>query len=321
MPVFVIEFDDEPARWRHREAVFLSIIFHLLLFIVILLAPKYLPSHMVAALSPRQILQDRELTFLEAPPDRQKPPEKPPQTNIASDKDRIATSRKPTIDKKTLDELADARRPGLPEPPGAKLSPQLPIPPQISEEPQPGGRPQPPANQLARLEPPPVANPGKIFGGAMSAGGAINEAARAAAAAKAGGGGAAGDFGSGRFRANSPVGSDLDIMSDTMGVDFGPYLSRVLASVRENWYNLIPEAARPPLMKRGKVSIEFAILKDGKVAGMRLAGSSGDVALDRAAWGGITGSNPFPPLPAEFGGPYLALRFRFYYNPERGEVR
>ena len=106
-------------------------------------------------------------------------------------------------------------------------------------------------------------------------------------------------------------------MSDTMGVDFGPYLSRVLAVVRMNWYSLIPEEARPPLLKRGRVAIEFVILPDGKVAGMRLAGQSGDIALDRAAWGGISASNPFSPLPADFHGPYLALRFHFYYNPDR----
>ena len=55
-----------------------------------------------------------------------------------------------------------------------------------------------------------------------------------------------------------------------MGVDFGPYLARVLHDVKMNWYNLIPEAARAPLMKKGKVSIEFAILKDGRIAGMQL---------------------------------------------------
>jgi TonB family protein len=84
---------------------------------------------------------------------------------------------------------------------------------------------------------------------------------------------------------------------------------------------LIPEVARAPLMKKGKVSIEFAILKDGSVAGMRLEGSSGDVALDRAAWGGITASNPFPPLPSQFGGQYLALRFHFYYNPDKTDLQ
>jgi TonB family protein len=74
-------------------------------------------------------------------------------------------------------------------------------------------------------------------------------------------------------------------------------------------------------MKKGKVSIEFAITKQGQVAGMHLVSPSGDVSLDRAAWGGITGSDPFPPLPREFGGQYLALRFHFYYNPDRNDLQ
>jgi TonB family protein len=106
-----------------------------------------------------------------------------------------------------------------------------------------------------------------------------------------------------------------------MGVDFNPYLSRVLQNVRQNWYTLIPEVARAPIMKKGKVSIEFAIMKDGTVQGLRYVSSSGDVALDRAAYGGITGSNPFPPLPTEFKGQYLALRFHFFYNPDRSDLQ
>src|SRR5260370_17540541 len=76
-------------------------------------------------------------------------------------------------------------------------------------------------------------------------------------------------------------------------------------------------------MKKGRLAIEFAIMKDGQVAGMKLGESSGDVALDRPAWGSITASNPFPPLPSDFGGQYLTLRFRFYYlgpNPTQGEM-
>jgi len=109
---------------------------------------------------------------------------------------------------------------------------------------------------------------------------------------------------------------DVEILSDTKGVDFGPYLRRVLHDVRLNWYNLIPEVARSPQMKKGKVSIEFAVLKDGSVAGMKLREPSGDLSLDRAAWGGIIASNPFPLLPSEFNGQYLHLVFRFYYNPD-----
>ena len=113
---------------------------------------------------------------------------------------------------------------------------------------------------------------------------------------------------------------NLQVLSDTQGVDFGPYLSKVLEAVRKNWYVLIPSEARSPEMKSGKLAIEFAILPNGKVVAMRLVSPSGDVALDRAAWGGITASNRFAPLPAEFTGPYLALRFRFYYNPKKGDI-
>ena len=59
---------------------------------------------------------------------------------------------------------------------------------------------------------------------------------------------------------------------------------------------------------------------DGKVVGMNIESSSGDIALDRAAWGSLTASSPFPPLPSEFHGPYLELLCRFYYNPTTGEM-
>jgi TonB family protein len=108
----------------------------------------------------------------------------------------------------------------------------------------------------------------------------------------------------------------LQILSDTQSVDFSQYRQRVLQAIRTNWLNLMPEAALSPPFGKGKVEIEFAILRTGSVAGMKLISSSGDRQLDRAAWGGITSSNPFPPLPAEFTGRYLTLRFRFYYNSD-----
>jgi TonB family protein len=101
-----------------------------------------------------------------------------------------------------------------------------------------------------------------------------------------------------------------------MGVDFGPYLARVVHDIRVNWYKLIPEEARAPIMKRGRVVLKFSILRDGNIAGLKLESSSGDEALDRAAWTGIANSNPFPQLPPEFTGQYLALRFYFFYNQQ-----
>jgi hypothetical protein len=36
--------------------------------------------------------------------------------------------------------------------------------------------------------------------------------------------------------------------------------------------------------------------------------------------GGITASHPFPPLPNEFGGQFLALRFTFFYDPYKEDL-
>ena len=325
MPVLLQQAHDELARSRVREAFWISVVIHMVFIFALALSPKWLPGYRpVTVATAEDLLQDKDLTYLQLPSDEQKVTAKP-NTKIISDKDRVATSRTPQIDRKTLQELRDSaanRRPGPPNPPGAQSSQAQAAQPQAGQQQgAPGGQqsPIPPSTNsnsstTAQLAAPAVKpNP---FSGAQSAGTIIAEAARNS---RAGYGGAGGDYGTSP-RSSGGIKSNMDVLSDTQGVDFGPYLSRVLQSVRVNWYNLIPEVARPPIMKKGKVSIEFVILKDGKVAGMRVVGPSGDVALDRAAWGGITGSNPFSPLPGEFRGPYLALRFHFFYNPDKADL-
>jgi len=112
----------------------------------------------------------------------------------------------------------------------------------------------------------------------------------------------------------SRASESIEILSDTMGIDFAPYLKGLHLIVKNHWNALIPESALPPLMKSGTVTIEFAIQRNGEIAGMKLVTSSGDVALDRAAWGGIIDSVPLPTLPAAFKGDYLRLRCDFLYN-------
>jgi TonB family protein len=80
----------------------------------------------------------------------------------------------------------------------------------------------------------------------------------------------------------------------------------------------MPPSVYPPILKQGKLAIEFVILKNGNSTEMAIRSSSGDVALDRAAWASITASNPFPPLPKEFPGKILGLRFYYFYNLEPG---
>ena len=110
-----------------------------------------------------------------------------------------------------------------------------------------------------------------------------------------------------------------DVLRGTGGVDFGPYLSNLLKVVHAEWYNRIPVEARRPLQKKGRVYIRILILPNGKVEYMQISNPSGEDAFDRAAWYAITKSSPFPPLPTEFSGPYLALRLRFYYNSKPGD--
>jgi len=117
-----------------------------------------------------------------------------------------------------------------------------------------------------------------------------------------------------------PKRDSIEILSDTLGVDFGPYMKRLRFAVQTHWDPLIPQAARPPEMKKGVVVIELSISKDGRVQGMKLASGSGDVALDRAAWGAIVDAIPLPKLPAEFAGDYLKIRTRFFYNPDKQDL-
>ena len=108
------------------------------------------------------------------------------------------------------------------------------------------------------------------------------------------------------------TGSSLELLSDPMGVDFKPYLIRILATVRRNWFAVIPESAR--LGTRGLVQLQFVIDRSGQVPKLVIAMPSGSEALDRAAVAGISASVPFPPLPQEFKGREIRLQFSFKYN-------
>lgn len=114
-----------------------------------------------------------------------------------------------------------------------------------------------------------------------------------------------------------PAGGGMEILSDTRGVDFEPYIKRLHVTVEDHWYPLIPKEALPPTMESGSVTIELAIMRDGSIQGMKVVHSSGNEALDRAAYGALLSAAPLPRLPAEFTGPSLRLLCIFIYNPEK----
>jgi hypothetical protein len=98
VPHLLIQLQDDLARSRRREAAWISIITHLILIILIVNIQKfdkYLPWH--SAVAARNLTTDKDVTFLELPPDLQKLQHRP-NTNIASDKDRMAMTRHPELD-------------------------------------------------------------------------------------------------------------------------------------------------------------------------------------------------------------------------------
>jgi TonB family protein len=309
------DLEDERSRALLREKIWIALLLHIAVFAYILFAPKYIYHIKVVDPSTRMRENEKEMTFLNLPKDALKhiqPRSAPPVT--AKEK---AQAPRTTLDRKTL----EAMRRSEPPAPKPAPAPPVPAPPQVAQQqptPPPVQRPaQPlPQNQTSQVEAPAPRPTSPNFNtGALTPGEAVQQAERQASRGGQYSGGAGANAPS--PRGGSTTGAP-DILSDTLGVDFGPYIQRVIYDTKQAWYPIIPPSAQPPLSKQGKVMIRFKILPDGSVKNMILEGPSGDVSLDRAAWGGIVGASPYPQLPKNFKGPYLELRFYFLYNLRPG---
>ena len=309
--------DDERSRSRFRESIYISVFIYLALAWFVLYGPRVL-FHQGRIVSPADVLKqrDKELTYLDVPKDLSKltPPK---SAKALSDKSSVAQTSHPTLDKKTLEQLQAMRRAG-------EEARRTPLPP----APQPQAPPQPQPAQQAQSQPPPPAAQPQVrpvqpqqssipdapkpnFSVQRDPGQAIRDAARNATQPRGLGTGGSGEGGEGARVGHQGANTGYEILSDTLGVDFGPYIKQLLRMVRAAWIPLIPEETRPPLNKEGTTLIRFRIEPDGRLSYMNLDDSSHDDAINRAAWGGITGVGQFPPLPKEFKGPNLDLRIQF----------
>ena len=113
-----------------------------------------------------------------------------------------------------------------------------------------------------------------------------------------------------------------EILTDTMGVDFGPYMTRMVQVIKQNWIiGLFLPSAYPPIWKAGKDVYrlydpeERAGQRNGVAQRFRRCGAGpGSVGEHHE-------SNPLPPLPKEFPGPNLGLRLNFYLNMNIDDVK
>ncbi len=314
--------DDERARGRFRESIYISVFVYLALAWFLLYGPKVLFHQGKIVLPADAIRQhEKELTFLDLPKDLSKVP------TPKSAKPVPQKTAPRQLDRKTLEQLQAMRRAAeAPKPPPPPRSlpeapkPQPVTPPQQARvEPTPTPLPKPvpvrpaPSSSAAAIPDAPRPN----FGSAPSASQNMRDLERGAARSH-------GASGAGSFSA--PVGhtggsGEAEILSPTLGVDFGPYINRLLMRIREAWIPLLPEETEPPLNKEGTTLIRFRIDPDGRLSYMHLDDSTHDPAIDIAAWSSIKSQGQFPPLPAEFTGPNLDLRIQFVISHKYAQER
>lgn len=316
-------------RGPRRQAWAISAALHVLAVALLMTMP---PARTTLLRAP-SILLDRPATLVAPPPELKELTQRAPNTGkVGREFDLESLLPRPSLrlppggfrmpPAPARKETASAALPEPPELAGAALpaqAPPLPIPsPQI----EPAERPK-----LAFESPRAAVVAGSRTGQIAPPAQSVSEAARAAARSRGGGGLVVGDaeLGGGGVgellnlpSAPGRQGSALELLSDPMGVDFRPYLIQILAIVRRNWYAVIPEVAR--LGRQGKVVIQFAINRDGSVPKLVIVSPSGTEALDRAAVAGISASNPFPPLPADYRGLQIRLQFTFLYNMPRQQA-
>jgi TonB family protein len=113
-------------------------------------------------------------------------------------------------------------------------------------------------------------------------------------------------------RSPGMTGNAIDILTPTAGVDFGQYISKLVDAVRKNWYASMPQEVYDGA--RGRTVVLLRIQADGKIVNISIESGSGSNLLDQAAMNGVRSANPFDPLPPKFKGPYVDLRFAFWYN-------
>jgi outer membrane biosynthesis protein TonB len=294
----ISELEDE-RRWaRLREGIWIAILFHIVVLSALTWIPKYI-LHEPAVIDPFEAIKQRkDLTYLDA------------EDALRKLKPKVVVKplldKPPVVDKKTLEALNKATPPP-PAPASAPPAPPAPVQP---------AQPLPPAPQSQIEAPRPTAVPARpnFAMNSQNPADLLHDAMKGAAH-NAGQGNA--NQGAGGLAMHPGAGSGVEILSDTQGVDFNSYIRRAVHETQHTWDPLIPDEVNAPINKTGTVMIRFKILPNGRVmeGSMILEGRSGDSALDRAAWGAITGSN-YPALPREFHGPYLELRFLFLYNTD-----
>ena len=297
------------ARWDLLTRT-LSVGVHIAVIIFLIFSPKIFPTHVPTQAETEMARQ--QLTYL-LPPEAPAPRTPPaPKLRITPrELNKVAPPVEPPPEPKPAP-VAPAPKP-LAELPDAP-KPQIPVAP----TPQPQQQVQNAPSQLEPVKPAQQQNPNRLnlqlpsaslhdqlqeaIQHNTSAGGGIQVPSGPAIPQGPGGPGGPG------------MQPGATILTPTEGVNFDSYIQRLLATLKRNWYAVMPQSAM--MGDKGMVSTTFQINRDGSVPppDPLLERTSGKGPLDNAAMSAIHTSNPFEPLPSEFKGPYIRLRIVFLYN-------
>jgi len=298
------------------EMVLLTIIFHLLMVILVLVSPKWLPQFLPSFLQtkpapPIVLQQEREQPrFVFVQPRIERPALPPPRAE-PSDLDRRAAApqraQKPTNELpfsrgNSPNRVDEAQREAMvARGRGPQPDPAAGTPAETPPQPNPADAPKLPDSQSAMQYPSARPSNSGASGRSSVAGGSLGDALRnlqrytqGEAFENQGGGG--GQFGP-------------EIQFDTKGVEFGPWIRRFIAQVKRNWF--IPYAA---MSNKGHVVVTFNVHKDGSITDLNVIGPCPIDAFNNAAVGALAGSNPTQPLPPEYPADKAFFTVTFFYN-------
>jgi TonB family protein len=296
-----------------REGVLLSIIVHLAMVILLLLAPQLFPFEARQPLPLPEQSQSPRFVFVQ--PRLDMPAFRPPDRGEPSDKDRNAQA--PKRAEKPTDPLPFSRgnsperverleqpvaRGQGPRPDPAEGKQQIG---QNDPDRENGAATKLPESQSALQFPaqrPPTAQNG-ASGRATTPGGGLGDALRNLQRYVQ------------RDTFDNPQGNGgqfgPEIQFDTKGVEFGPWVRRFIAQVKRNWLPMIPYSA---MMYKGHVVVTFNVHKDGSISELSVVGPCPVDAFNTAAFGALKASNPTEPLPQEYPTDAAFFTVTFFYN-------
>jgi TonB family protein len=117
---------------------------------------------------------------------------------------------------------------------------------------------------------------------------------------------------------NATIGGDKGLAEqgplsfETQWYDWGDYAQSMVARIRVNWMNVMPDLLRTGM--QGVVTIRFTIHHDGQITDVTILNSSGIPPYDFAAKKAIENSSPLNALPKDFPMPTERVTAMFYYN-------